>query len=273
MQLILTCPNGQELEVNVPGVTAKELVDVSRAHYPPPPAIDRVIINHTFGVQNIVPDVDRYRFRLAHGRIALRPHPACEVSPCSNHYYDMPPEDPNADYSKTIVIVLESPHKDEYLRDVSQPIAPAQGSTGSNIQDYLDCVIRKCPALCDELEGIEARVVLANPVQFQTSLASVVRWSDWHLVRDAVWRDIWNSQLIQEDFEARLESYSPDIIINACTHDAGCKRERCGRNADCKKHKIRAFLAGLSGDLDPYEIAHPFSWHLHRTLYVAANEQ
>ena len=159
----------------------------------------------------------------------------------------MPPEDPNSNYNKTIVIVLESPHKDEYLRDVSQPIAPAQGSTGSNIQGYLDCVLRKSPALRDELEDQETRVILANPIQFQTSLASVIQPSDWHRVRNAVWRTIWSCQLMQDDFCARMESYSPDVIINACTSDL--------------KHKIRAYLNGRFSAPHRYEAHHPSVWN------------
>lgn len=269
LRLNVTCPNTQQLNVDVPNVTVEEFVDCHRASY----SDDVVVIDHTFGAQNVVPDVDRYRLRLVDGQIALDCHSAREVCPHHNCFYDVLPSNVDASYSKTMAIVLESPHEEEYWDNVSQPIAPAQGQTGLKIKNWLASVLRSCPALIGALEDETTRVVLANPVQFQTSLASVVRWSDWHLVRDAVWRDIWNCQLIQEDFEARLESYSPDIIINACTHDAGCKRERCGRNADCKKHKIRAFLAGLPGDLDPYEIAHPSSWHFHRTLYVAANEQ
>lgn len=248
MKLFLTYPDGQKFEVNVPNVAAK-VVDGSRAHYAP----DGVVIDHTFGAQNVVPDVDRYRFRLASGRIALRPHPVCETSPCSNRYYDMPPRDPNADYSKTIVIVLESPHKDEYLRDVSQPIAPAQGSTGSNIQGYLDCVLRKSPALCDELEDQETRVVLANPIQFQTSLASVIQPSNWQRVRNAVWKKIWSCQSMRDNFNARMESYSPDVIINACTNNL--------------KDKVRTFLYGRFGAPHRYEAHHPSSWNSRTQLW------
>ena len=241
MQLILTCPNGP-LEVNVKNVTF-EIVDRSRASS----AAGVVTINRTFGAQNAVSDVDRYRFRLTDDRIALRPHPVCEISPYSNRYYDMPPEDPNSNYNKTIVIVLESPHKDEYLRDVSQPIAPAQGSTGSKIQGYLDCVLRTSPALCDELEDQETRVVLANPIQFQTSLASVIQPSNWQRVRNAVWRKIWSCQSMRDNFNARMESYSPDVIINACTRNL--------------KNEVRTFLYRRFGAPHRYEAHHPSYWN------------
>lgn len=158
LRLGVTYPNSQALEANVQGVTVTELVDRTRAS-----SLDGVVtINRTFGAQNVVPDVDRYRLGLADDRVALHPHPVCEVSPCSNRYYDILPEDPTANYCKTIVIVLESPHKDEYLRDVSQHIAPAQGTTGSNIQGWLDFVLRSCPALCDELSE-RTRLVICNP--------------------------------------------------------------------------------------------------------------
>jgi len=257
MQLILTYTNGQELEVNVSNVTVEEFVDGARAGYAAS-APDRVVINRTLGAQNVVPDVDRYRLCRANGRIALRPHAVCEVSPYSNRYYDksvsiirqvvLPPEGPNPDYRKTIVIVLESPHKDEYMRDVSQPIAPAQGSTGSNIQGYLDCVLRKCRALCDELEDEGTRVVLSNPIQFQTSLESVIRWSDWHRVRDAVWGALWNRPVVRNKFRERLVGYSPDIIVNACT-------------GNTRKAQISTFLAKAFRGARRYEADHPAIWH------------
>ena len=235
-----------------------------------------VIINDVFGKDNIVPDVDRYRIRLDAGRIVLHPHSQCQVAPCSNRYYDVTAAGPPENCNKTIVIVLESPHKDEYLRDVGQPIAPAQGSTGSNIQDWLDHVLRSCSALCGELSA-GTRVVLSNPVQFQASLASVINSGSQNRkvrdavrkkIRDAVWKALWNSQPnatsqdcgertanasfpIRDCFEDRLKTYSPDYIINACTSTGSMKK---------MKKSVSSFLRCHFPNCKRYEVGHPSSW-------------
>lgn len=258
LKLNVTHPNRFVLEVEVPDFT---VVDGPRA-----PRVDGfVTVRRTFGLQNVVPDVDRYRLHWDGTQFALRAHPVCEVSPCSNRYYDVLPDEPNIDYSKTIVVVLESPHRDEYLRDIGQPIAPAQGNTGSNMQDHLDCVLRSCPTLYDGLEDY-TRVVLANPVQFQTSLVSIVRCSkgsEQDKVRDAVWKELWNHQSggshmhndaypIRDCFEARLGDLEPDYIINACTSTTKTMEEM--------KEGISSFLANKFRCRGRYEVSHPSAW-------------
>ena len=272
LRLSVPCPNTPDLPVEVRNVTVEERVDRTRAI-----SQDDVVmtITRAFGAQNVVPDVDRYRLSLSNNRIALHSHSVCEVSTCSNRYYDVLPEEPNARYSKTIVVILESPHKDEYLRDVSQPIAPAQGATGSNLQGWLDCVLQGCPALCAELEEETTRVVIANPVQYQASLASVIRSSAWRKVRDAVWRALWSCQSIKDDFEARLARYSPDFIINACTHDVNCKcSSRRHGDAECKKYKVRSFLRRPDHlqAASVYETNHPSSWNMRCRRGITALE-
>lgn len=228
-----------------------------------------VIINNAFGKDNIVPDVDRYRIRLDAGRIVLYPHSQCQVAPCSNRYNDVAAAGLQENCDRTIVIVLESPHKDEYLRNVGQPIAPAQGSTGSNIEDWLDHVLRSCSALCRELRAGTTRVVLSNPVQFQASLASVIEsGSQWKKVRDAVWKALWDSQPtatsqdcgertanasfpIRDCFEDRLRTYSPDYIINACTSTGSMKK---------MKESVSSFLRCHFPNCKRYEATHPSSW-------------
>jgi hypothetical protein len=70
-----------------------------------------------------------------------------------------------------IVIVLESPHKDEYLYDMKKikPIAPAQGVTGEKIDSYLIDIINAYKNLM-KINQPEYRVLLVNPIPYQTSL-------------------------------------------------------------------------------------------------------
>ena len=159
-----------------------------------------------------------------------------------------------APYSQTLVIVLESPHKYEYRNySIDQPIAPAQGSTGRCIRDYLMSVIRGCNHLFDRIDQ-QTRVLLSNPIQFQCSLISVIetpgKAKGWQMIRDEVWMALWNRQEIRREFGERLASYGPDFIINACTESG----------AGDRKDKITDFLAIKCPDAELYRTSHPSNW-------------
>ena len=274
LALNLTYPHQRGLMVE-PKVGGIRIVDGCRAIR----FCGLVIINNAFGKDNIVPDVDRYRIHLDADRIMLHPYSQCHVAPCSNRYNDVAAAGLPEDCNKTIVIVLESPHKDEYLCNVGQPIAPAQGSTGSNIQGWLDHVLRSCPALCRELRTGTTRVMLSNPVQFQASLASVINSGSQNRkvrdavrkkIRDAVWKALWDSQPtvtsqdcgertanasfpIRDCFEDRLKTYNPDYIINACTSTGSMKK---------MKESVSSFLRCRFLDCKRYEVNHPSCWHM-----------
>ena len=257
LRLNVTCPNTQQLNVDVPNVTVEEFVDCHRASY----SDDVVVIDHTFGAQNVVPDVDRYRLRLVDGQIALDCHSAREVSP-HNRFYDVLPSNVDPSYSKTMAIVLESPHEKEYWCNVNQPIAPAQGQTGLRMQNQLDSVLRSCPALFDALAGATTRIVLTNPVPFQTSLVSVIKCTESRKVRDAVWRKLWDHRLtmphpncegqtadaypMRDFFSERLSALGPDYIVNACTYRF--------------QERINRFLACRFGNYERYKVHHPSYW-------------
>ena len=270
LRLRLTYPCEQTLCVCIRGVKKDEIKIADRHRASGPDGDGVITINDAFGRSNVVPDVDRYRLHMEGGRIALHPHSQCRAAPCSNRYYDHDPIAAGAE-EKTIVIVLESPHKDEYLRNIGQPIAPAQGTTGSNIQGWLDDVLRSCPLLHYEVrEG--ARVLLSNPVQFQASLVSIVDCSKqdkknnpaWKKVRDAVWQALWFAETgeqetnnvrfpIKDCFRSRLSAYGPDYIINACTSKGGMKKMKKSVNELLKHHFC---------ECKRYEVSHPAVWHL-----------
>lgn len=278
LRLELTHPCEQVLCVCVPGVETEVVIrDGGRAQSVPA----SFAIREAFGRCNVVPDVDRYRLHMEDGRIALHPHSQCRVAWCSNRYYDHDPIAAGVE-GKTIVIVLESPHKDEYLRNVGQPIAPAQGATGSNIQGYLDEVLHSCHALCDELTA-GTRVLLSNPVQFQASLISIIDYSKldkpkqdptWKKIRDAVWKALWHLQPVQDDFKDRFENYRPDFIVNACTHDLGCDY-KCltATSSGCRKRKVHDFLLGAFSSAHIYSANHPSSWHRDRNRTLSQFHQ
>lgn len=117
-----------------------------------------------------------------------------------------------------IVVILESPHKDEYTKDESfEPLIPLNGTRSVqrfflHLGEILGAIARQGVTIPN------GDVVLCNPVQWQTSLH---RLTQTHFlvseIRDVVWSRIYAIGAVQAFFEARLKSYQPRLIINACT--------------------------------------------------------
>lgn len=205
----------------------------------------QITVDGAFGPGNRVCDEDRYRI----GRESEGPLECCESG---------------APFDRTLVLLLESPHENEYANGcIDRPLAPALGETGRNIRDHLMHVIRECNHLYSCFgQDVKVRVMIANPIQFQCSLVSIIKnFSSWKKARDDVWKALWNREPIRNEFGERLAGYCPNFVINACTHDVGCDRRRCSRNPECKKNIIGAFLAENFGDRRRYEVPHPSSSH------------
>ncbi|WII93298.1 hypothetical protein QEO94_00080 [Kingella negevensis] len=66
--------------------------------------------------------------------------------------------------SYKIIVILESPHKDEYKDDRNKP-TPAKGKTGKNIRKYLADIISKL----DSDKSKNYPIFLINPIQYQCS--------------------------------------------------------------------------------------------------------
>ena len=146
----------------------------------------------------------------------------------------------------TIVLLLESPHEKEYDEN-NNPIAPAMGSTGTNLDKYL-CSVLSC--IRHSIRNGSSRIILSNPVQFQTSLHMILHEMNRE-VRDAVWNALWCHPYIRNRFESRMRAYNPYIIINACTG---------GENPRGLKRKVSDFLqeAQICGRI--YKGSHPAGW-------------
>ena len=108
-----------------------------------------------------------------------------------------------------IVIILESPHKDEYSKQI---IAPAMGTTGENINKYLLDILNKKIGN-PQGDKKEYDVILMNAIQYQTSLGI-----DTEYFRDRVWLTLWNKGVARDEFIEKLKGYKPDIIFNFCTN-------------------------------------------------------
>lgn len=125
--------------------------------------------------------------------------------------------------NKTIAIILESPHIDEYEKsqDKLVPISAAQGQTGKKIDKSIDKLI----FALNHYEVIEQqhkyRVILINAVSFQTSLHFIHEKpmnNYYRELRDKMWLKMWSEiPQTKSDFTKQLVSLKRDsILINAC---------------------------------------------------------
>lgn len=215
-----------------------------------------VTVCRGFSNENRVLDVDRYRIDSDGSNVTLAPH-------CETHgdyelsaYNDFPPDDIHDDFQNTLVILLESPHKEEYVNNcLDDPIAPAQGQTGCNLHRWLGGIVCGRPHLRECMAG-RTRVIVSNPVQFQASLAAVLRLlpssgrAKATPITKRVWKRLWAE--VKDDFMQRLSNYHPNFIINACTYEL--------------KEEVTRTLRERHGCISQgvlYEAGgHPSMWHM-----------
>jgi hypothetical protein len=175
-----------------------------------------------YSINSIVPDVCRYTVDIDKtGNIKVSPHNKTDFP--ASFFYDLKP----SNITKSIVSILESPHSDEYglcLDDKGNlkrlcPIAPAQGDTGTPIDlnlRYVLVEIQKKLTQKKKLAIGSYNLIIVNPVPYQTSLGSLYKGLN-EPIRNAIWQALWNIDAVRNDFFNRLDSYSPSLIINACT--------------------------------------------------------
>lgn len=186
----------------------KHLIDKSKTTY---------LCSQFFITKNLVSDVFRYTAEIIDNQCEHLHWNDTTAFPCSK-YADLIPPIANT----TIVLLLESPHKDEYCYRQSGvfPIAPAQGITGKGIENKLREVISEA----FQMESITVKdgfypVILSNPVPWQASLHYCYK-DDTNMhsdLKNLIWRRLWKLESIKADFKRKLNQYSPVLIINACT--------------------------------------------------------
>lgn len=118
-----------------------------------------------------------------------------------------------------VVIVLESPHKDEFKGQVGAAIGPLRNDA---VRKQVCCHLpRLLRDLATKLRSplLGKKIVLMNAIQYQASLQSIMRDFEGKLrsgVRTAVWKQIYKSGG-EADFLERLNSYQPHAVILATT--------------------------------------------------------
>ncbi|MFD2868430.1 hypothetical protein ACFSY7_07950 [Kurthia populi] len=174
-----------------------------------------IIINHYFWTA--IPNVIRYKFKYSNSKFCSLTM-SKKIHPNSNYneeflYFN------NHNHRK-IVIVLESPHVDEYTSDM-QPISPAQADTGTKINSNIESLLKNINSHVQFKQNEVIEIALVNPIPLQTSLGTIhgENLADQYLnLRNNVWKGIWRNTDYRKKFIDQINTlYSRDIIINACT--------------------------------------------------------
>lgn len=139
-----------------------------------------------------------------------------------------------------VILVLESPHKDEY--DGERPVGPANGSTGRNIRSHVHGIP----------EAKDKGLILLNAVPFQCSLGKTSR-----VYRDAIFPEMWRRDG-QIDFESRLKRLvvKRDVVLNCCTEVLDPASGRLFREL------VDASILGLKLGCKVIRRSHPSSWRV-----------
>lgn len=153
--------------------------------------------------------------------------------------------------SRCLLLVLESPHKDEFTGEPS----PAKGQTGKFIVNHL----RSVAGL--ESAG-ELPLVLINAVQYQCSLGEKPSGG----CRDAIFMAYWDKGG-REQFTQRLREVfrAGDILVCCCTR---------GGSRDPKAHlRQRVYEAMQSAEFNADILLrnHPCTWNIGRNRRYAWN--
>ncbi len=149
----------------------------------------------------------------------------------------------------TIILILESPHKDEYdYIPIFKPKAPAQGITGTQICEKFEKIINNH---LDELQlnDSEYRILIINPIPYQTSLFYFHNNGMINNIRDFVWKTLWDEKntSLKKEFGSIVQKINPELIINACT-------------SELSKVLTPELLTEKYEKFGKYKIYHPSSW-------------
>lgn len=148
---------------------------------------------------------------------------------------------------RCILLVMESPHIDEY-RDATNP-RPANGKTGKHLRAGL----HELAASVSLDDGVG--LVLLNAINFQCSLGVPTRY-----FRDDVFIAAWQDETIgRKHFTERLRAwYRPqlgDVIVNACTR--GCSKSSSRSLRLMVEHAIATVEPDTSRRT---RRCHPYGW-------------
>ncbi|MFZ2452242.1 MAG: hypothetical protein WAW36_17170 [Methylovulum miyakonense] len=207
-----------------------------------------------FQEKHRVPDVLRYFIKVFNNKVNVLKFVEQRLESSSYNDY-LAEEGCKENPQHSILLVLESPHKDEYYYDEQNylliPKSPAQGATGRNIENCLRHVLEEIANSYGLDDGCY-HLIIVEPIPYMCSLGVFNPEKKLNEdIRNRVWKAIWSVSEIKNDFVNRCRKYNPKYIINACTdyNDDG------GTLAEI----IREVLVNNFSDKELYESPHPSS--------------
>lgn len=119
-------------------------------------------------------------------------------------------------WQQTIVVVLESPYKEEF-DDLLEKPRPAQGVTGCMLRCGLPGVLHKLVA--DGKINIKqnCRIIIMNAIPYRCDWDSGTNKKTNK--KNQIFCDMWTKKKFGEKFYKCLCAYNPEIIFNCCTKD------------------------------------------------------
>lgn len=171
---------------------------------------------------------------------------------------------------KIILLVLESPHSEEYTEKY-KPLVPANGKSGKRIDMFIgELVETLIKALASNGCEAEYSLAIVNPIQWQTSLGYFVEGELHACLRDTVWRKMYSKNYgnCKKNFENMIEKLpNNSIIVNGCT---GGKL----LNKNCNKCKnwpemdncpincivMKSIIAKCHSTIKLFSTNHPVTW-------------
>lgn len=161
---------------------------------------------------------------------------------CGGQNFDYQQIDKMESNIHRLILVLESPHKDEFVQNKNvMTVEPAKGVTGRNIRNRLHCATKNFAIE----NGVGFNLVLVNAVQYQCSLGDDLTERAAKVTRDNIFSKCWswNDGEGKASFIGRISTIfrEGDVVLNCCTESIskkiGCRKEQVQQAIfDATKH-------------------------------------
>lgn len=122
----------------------------------------------------------------------------------------------NINPTSPIIIVLESPHKEEFANDIAR--GPAMEKTGLYFGNFFSPLL-KSSKLINVLTNSQHDVIFMNAIQYQCSLGNKLNGKRSYQnkkQRDLNWLTCFNNNY-SNDLVRRINAIKPYAVINLCT--------------------------------------------------------
>lgn len=167
------------------------------------------------------------------------------------------PYDNNND-NKYIIIVLESPSKNEFNYHFT-PNVIANGKTGHQIEIYLNKLLDNIMNLKHTKADVTFNIRLVNSVRNQCDLHSVFQTPTKTIpLKKLIWFEMFTNQGERLFLESEIHNFNPVFIINACTRlNLGSTR---GTLQQTVGTAIQSYKMANLLTFDEYRVYHPSVW-------------